>query len=166
MKASIQLARSFAMTLGPLDYLVVGFPGNQFKGEIAPAINEARQKGIIRLVDLVFILKDQTGGTVIMELTDMPEDVKTAFRGASGDVAGLLTAEDISTLAQDVPPGNSALIVLYEHTWAIRIKEALINANGVLITQGRIPQELHADFDDELDAHMDENAKLRAAAAE
>jgi uncharacterized membrane protein len=153
------------MTLGPLDYLVVGFPGNQFKGEIAPAINEARQKGIIRLVDLVFIMKDETGATVTMELTDMPDDIKTAFSSATGDLAGLLTAEDISSLTQDIPPGNSALIVLYEHTWAIKIKEALINAKGVLITQGRIPQELHADFDDELDAHMEANAALKAAPA-
>jgi uncharacterized membrane protein len=153
------------MTLGPLDYLVVGFPGNQFKGEIAPAINEARQKGIIRLVDLVFILKDETGATVTMELTDMPEDIKSAFSSATGDLAGLLTAEDIASLTQDIPPGNSALIVLYEHTWAIKIKEALINAKGVLITQGRIPQELHADFDDELDAHMEANAALKAAPA-
>jgi uncharacterized membrane protein len=153
------------MTLGPLDYLVVGFPGNQFKGEIAPAINEARQKGIIRLVDLVFILKDETGATVVMELTDMPDDVKSAFSSATGDLAGLLTPEDITALTNDVPPGNSALIVLYEHTWAIKIKEALINAKGVLITQGRIPQELHADFDDELDAHMEANAALKAAPA-
>jgi hypothetical protein len=100
-----------------------------------------------------------------MELTDMPEDIKNAFSSASGDLAGLLTAEDISSLTQDIPPGNSALIMLYEHTWAIRIKEALINAKGVLITQGRIPQELHADFDDELDAHMEANAALRAAPA-
>jgi uncharacterized membrane protein len=151
------------MTLGPLDYLVVGFPGNQFKGEIAPAINEARKKGIIRLVDLVFIMKDETGATVTMELTDMPEDIKTAFSSATGDLAGLFTPEDIVTLARDVPPGNSALLILYEHTWAIKIKEALINAKGVLIAQGRIPQELHADFDDELDAHMEANAALKAA---
>ena len=152
------------MTLGPLDYLVVGFPGNQFKGEIAPAINEARQKGIIRLVDLVFILKDETGATVTMELTDMPDDIKAAFSSAGGDLEGLFTPDDIATLAHDVPPGNSALLILYEHTWAIKIKEALINAKGVLITQGRIPQELHTDFDDELDAHMAENAKLRDGA--
>jgi uncharacterized membrane protein len=154
------------MTLGPLDYLVVGFPGNQFKGEIAPAINEARHKGIIRLVDLIFIMKDETGGTVTMELTDLPDEVKAAFSSTVGDLEGLFTPDDIATLARDVPPGNSALIILYEHTWAVKIKEALINAKGVLITQGRIPQELHADFDDELDAHMAENAKLRASAAE
>jgi hypothetical protein len=96
-------------------------------------------------------------------LTDMPEDVKNAFSSARGDLAGLLTPDDIAALTEDVPPGNSALIVLYEHTWAIKIKEALINAKGVLITQGRIPQELHADFDEELDAHMEANAALRAA---
>jgi uncharacterized membrane protein len=153
------------MTLGPLDYLVVAFPGNQFKGEIAPAINEARAKGLIRLVDLVFILKDETGNTMTMELSDLPEDVKAAFSSAVGDLEGLFTPEDIATLTEDVPPGNSALIMLYEHLWAIKIKEALINAKGVLITQGRIPQELHADFDDELDAHLAENAKLKESAA-
>ena len=152
------------MTLGPLDYLVVAFPGNQFKGEIAPAINEARAKGLIRLVDLVFILKDEAGNTVTMELTDLPDDVKAEFSSAVGDLEGLFTPDDIATLAHDVPPGNSALLILYEHTWAIKIKEALINAKGVLIAQGRIPQELHADFDDELDAHMAENAKLKAGA--
>jgi len=153
------------MTLGPLDYLVVGFPGNQFKGEIAPAINEARAKGLIRLVDLIFIMKDESGATVTMELTDMPDEVKAAFSSAVGDLQGLFTPDDIASLTRDVPPGNSALIMLYEHTWAVKIKEALIHAKGVLITQGRIPQELHADFDDELDAHMDENAKLRVGAA-
>jgi len=153
------------MTLGPLDYLVVGFPGNQFKGEIAPAINEARQKGIIRLVDLVFVMKDEQGATSTLEIKDLPDEIKDAFAQFSEDVDGLFTAEDIASLTEALPAGNSALIILYEHTWAVKIKEALINAKGVLITQGRIPQELHADFDDELDAHMAENAKLRSGAA-
>src|SRR5262249_13454384 len=146
------------MTLGPLDYVVVGFPGNQFKGEIAPAINEARAKGIIRIIDLVFIMKDQDGAATTLEIKDLPEEIKGAFAGFSDEVDGLFTAEDIDTLTRELPPDNSALIILFENTWAVRIKEALINANGVLITQGRIPQELHADIDDELDAHMAENA--------
>jgi uncharacterized membrane protein len=154
------------MTLGPLDYIVVGFPGNQFKGEIAPAINEARAKGIIRIVDLVFIMKDKDGAATTLEIKDLPDELKDAFAGFSEDVDGLFTAEDINTLTRELPPDNSALIMLFENTWAVKIKEALINANGMLITQGRIPQELHADIDDELDAHMAENAKLRAEATE
>src|SRR6476646_7612704 len=151
------------MTLGPLDYIVVGFPGNQFKGEIAPAINEARAKGIIRIVDLVFVMKDKDGATVNLEIKDLPEEVRDAFAGFSEEVDGLFTAEDIATLTEELPPDNSALIVLFENTWAIKIKEALINAKGVLITQGRIAQEVHADLDDELDAHMEANAALKAA---
>ena len=154
------------MTLGPLDYLVVGFPGNQFTGEIAPAIAEARAKGLIRIVDLVFIMKDATGATTTLEIKDLPEELKEAFASVSEDVEGLFTAEDVDTLTRDSPAGNAALIVLYEHTWAVKIKEALINAKGVLITQGRIPQEWHADIDDELDAHMAENAALNLAPAE
>jgi uncharacterized membrane protein len=154
------------MTLGPLDYIVVGFPGNQFKGEIAPAINEARAKGIIRIVDLVFIMKDKNGAATTLEIKDLPDELKDAFAGFSEDVDGLFTAEDINTLTRELPPDNSALIMLFENTWAVKIKEALINANGMLITQGRIPQELHADIDDQLDAHMAENAKLRAEATE
>jgi uncharacterized membrane protein len=153
------------MTLGPLDYIVVGFPGNQFKGEIAPAINEARAKGIIRIVDLVFVMKDKDGATTTLEIKDLPDEVNEAFAGFSEEVDGLFTAEDIDTLTEELPPDNSALIVLFENTWAIKIKEALINAKGVLITQGRIPQELHADIDDELDAHMEANAALKAAPA-
>jgi uncharacterized membrane protein len=154
------------MTLGPLDYIVVGFPGNQFKGEIAPAINEARAKGIIRIVDLVFVMKDQDGATTTLEIKDLPDEIKDAFAGFSEEVDGLFTPEDIDTLTEALPPDNSALIILFENTWAVKIKEAFINANGILITQGRIPQELHADIDDELDAHMAENEKLRAGAAE
>lgn len=153
------------MTLGPLDYLVVGFPGNQFKGEIAPAIAEASAKGIIRLVDVVFVMKDENGATTTLEIKDLPEELKQTFASVAEDAQGLFTAEDIATLTETLPPNNSALIMLYEHLWAIRIKEALLNANGVLIAQGRIPQEQHADIDDELDAHMAENARLRADAA-
>ena len=153
------------MTLGPLDYVVVGFPGNQFKGEIAPAISEACSRGIIRLVDLVFVMKDKDGATTTLEIKDLPDEIKEAFASLSEDVDGLFTPEDIETLADDLPPDNAALIILFENTWAVRIKEAFINANGILITQGRIPQELHADIDDELDAHMAENAKLRTQAA-
>jgi Family of unknown function (DUF6325) len=154
------------MTLGPLDYLVVGFPGNQFKGEIAPALAEASAKGIIRIVDLVFVMKDAAGETTTLEMKDLPEELKEAFASVAEDAQGLFTPEDIVALTDTLPPDNSALIVLYEHLWAIRIKEALLNANAVLIAQGRIPQEAHADFDDELDAHMEENAKLRASAGD
>jgi hypothetical protein len=154
------------MTLGPLDYLVVGFPGNQFKGEIAPALAEASAKGIIRIVDLVFVMKDASGATTTLEMKDLPEELKEAFASVAEEAQGLFTPEDIVALTETLPPDNSALIVLYEHLWAIRIKEALLNANAVLIAQGRIPQEAHADFDDELDAHMEENAKLRASAAD
>jgi uncharacterized membrane protein len=154
------------MTLGPLDYLVVGFPGNQFKGEIAPAINAARAKGIIRIVDLVFVMKDKDGATATLEIKDLSEEIREEFAGFSEEVEGLFTAEDIATLTEELPPNNSALIVLFENTWAIKIKEALINAKGVLITQGRIPQELHADIDDVLDAHMEANAALKAAPAD
>jgi uncharacterized membrane protein len=150
------------MTLGPLDYLVVGFPGNQFKGEIAPAINDARAKGIIRIVDLVFVFKDQDGETTTMEIEDFPEELKEAFAEAAQDVHGLFTTEDIATLGEELPPNTSALIILYEHLWAIHIKEALLNAKGVLIAQGRIPQEEHADIDDELDAYMAGNASSHA----
>src|SRR5689334_20737149 len=86
------------MTLGPLDYLVVGFPGNQFKGEIAPAIAEARAKGIIRIVDLVFVMKDENGATTTLEITDLPEQIKDAFAAVGEEADGLLTGEDIDTL--------------------------------------------------------------------
>jgi hypothetical protein len=145
-----------------LDYLVVGFPGNQFKGEIAPAIAEASAKGIIRLVDVVFVMKDANGATTTLEINDLPDELKEAFAAVAEDAHGLFTPDDIATLTDTLPPNNSALIMLYEHLWAIRIKEALINANGVLIAQGRIPQEAHADIDDELDAQMEATAKLRA----
>jgi uncharacterized membrane protein len=152
------------MTLGPLDYLVVGFPGNQFKGEIAPAIAEASAKGIIRLVDVVFVMKDENGATTMLEINDLPDELKEAFAAVAEDAHGLFTPEDVATLTDTLPPNNSALIMLYEHLWAIKIKEALLNANGVLIAQGRIAQEAHADIDDELDAQMEATAKLHAGA--
>jgi uncharacterized membrane protein len=152
------------MTLGPLDYLVVGFPGNQFKGEIAPAIAAASANGIIRLVDVVFVMKDQDGAATTLEIKDLPDELKEAFAAVAEDAHGLFTSEDIATLTEALPPNNSALIMLYEHLWAIKIKEALLNARGVLIAQGRISQEAHADIDDELDTQIQAAAKLRAGA--
>jgi hypothetical protein len=95
-------------------------------------------------------MKDKTGATTTLEIKDLPKQIKDAFAAFSEEVEGLLTAEDIDALTKDLPPDNAALLMLVEHIWAIKIKEALINAKGALITQGRIPQEWQTELSDEL----------------
>ena len=91
------------MTLGPLEYLVVGFEGNRFTGQILPELRAAREKGIIRVVDLFFLKKDEQGATVAMELSDLSGEEAEQLAPLAGDILGLLTPEDIEQAAHDMP---------------------------------------------------------------
>ena len=130
--------------MGPVDYLVVKFPGNKFKGEIAPELAKLERNGIIRVIDLAFVLKDTKGNVLITEAKDMGEktgDAFSAFAKAISD-AEWFSIEDIEAMAAGLPLNSSAAILLFENTWAIQFKEALLNSGAELVDQGRIPSEV------------------------
>jgi uncharacterized membrane protein len=128
--------------VGPVEILVVSFPGNQFTGEIAPALAELVEGGLIRVIDLVFVAKDDAGDVVGIELSDVDEAVSAAFQPHVEEPSGLLAEEDIEDLAADLEPGSSAAILLFEHLWATKFRDAVVNSGGELVAAIRIPKEV------------------------
>ncbi len=126
------------MTLGPLEYLVVGFEGDHFPGQILPELRAVCEKGIIRLDDLLFIKKDASGNTTVLEVSDLSEKEAAQYVPLVGDILGLLTPEDVEQVASQIPNNSSAAIALIEHTWAIGLKEAMRNAGGVPLAGGLV----------------------------
>ena len=128
------------MSVGPIEYLVVAFPGNKFKGEIVPALAELVESNTIRILDLVFILKDEEGNVAAVELADLdPEDEAAAMSDISEVDAGLLNEDDIALAAESLEPNSSAGLLVFENVWATRFAEAVRNADGQLIANERIP---------------------------
>lgn len=123
---------------GPIDYLVVEFPGNRMTGEGWPLLVDLVDRGIIRLLDLVFIRKDEDGSVVGLSLQDLgDEGVDLAvFEGAS---SGLLGDDDLAEAAIAIEPGCSAGVLVYENAWAGPFAAAMRRGGGQLVAFGRIP---------------------------
>jgi hypothetical protein len=131
------------MSLGPIDVVVIEFKGNKFKGEIGPAMQEIIDKGIVRILDLAFVLKDQDGIVAAFEAADMVDDEGARVLDAMTDeVSGLLAQGDILEIAESLENNSSAALLLFEHTWAAKLKQAVLNADGRLVAQVRIPHEV------------------------
>src|SRR4249919_1733227 len=128
------------MGMGPIEYVIIGFPGNQFTGEIAPELAKLTESGQIRIIDLVFIAKDDDGAVLVIEV-DEREDLMV-YLDLDGDVGGIIGQEDIQHAAEAIPAGSSAALLLWEDTWATPFVQALRNAGGVLLEGSRIPQTL------------------------
>ena len=126
--------------VGPVDIVMIGFDGNQFRGEIAPALFDLVQAGIVRLLDGVFVYKDANGAVGSLEIADMGPDLQPAFVDVDGQLGlGLLDAEDVETVGKDLEPNTSALMLVFENTWAAKFASAVRNANGQVLEFARIP---------------------------
>jgi hypothetical protein len=131
------------MSIGPIEYLVVAFPGNKFKGEIIPALAELVENGTIRILDLVFIMKDEEGNVAAIELSDLdPEDEAAAMSDISDIDKGLLNEEDIQLAADSLEDNSSAGLLVFENVWAAKFAEAVRNADGQLVANERIPYDI------------------------
>ncbi len=125
---------------GPVEYLVVGFPGNKFTGEIIPELAKLTESGTVRILDLLFIGKDENGDVVALEIDELGDE--SDFSPLEGEVGGLISPEDIEYAAAALEPNSSAALLVWEDLWAAPFVQALRNADGVLLEGGRIPQEL------------------------
>ncbi|HEY8178542.1 MAG TPA: DUF6325 family protein [Candidatus Limnocylindria bacterium] len=130
------------MGIGPVQYMVVAFPGNQFKGEIAPALQDLVQSGTIRIIDLAFVIKDADGSMTGVELEDAGSDVFQAFESLTAERGGFVSEQDLHEVAGALDPNSSAAILVWEDVWATRLTEALANAGGQLVDIQRVPREL------------------------
>ena len=130
------------MSLGPVEYMVIEFPGNQFKGEIVPALREVVYKGVIRIIDLVFMRKDAQGNVSVMELADLQKDAADAFAPLAREASTLFAEEDVQKVGEVMEMNSSVALLLFEHVWATRFRNAVLNANGRLLAGERIPREV------------------------
>ena len=130
------------MEVGPVEILMVEFPGNEFTGEIAPALAELVEQGTIRVIDLLFVTKDANGNVGAIELSDTDDAVRSAFEPVVAEASGLLSEEDIEDLGEGLDPDSSAAMLLFEHVWATRFRDALVASGGELLASVRIPKEV------------------------
>ncbi|MFZ0530539.1 MAG: DUF6325 family protein [Propionicimonas sp.] len=149
--------------LGPVDWLVVEFPGSRFKGEIAPALDDLVERGIIRVLDLLLLRKDADGEVEAFELSDLEEEEIGGLRSYETELAMLLSAEDVESLAASVEPGSSAAVLIWENTWAVPFATAVRRAGGQLVSNGRIPVQAILAA---IEANLEEEAELEEADAE
>jgi hypothetical protein len=126
----------------PLDYALIEFPGNQFKGEIAPEILRLVEEGLIRIIDLVFITKDKSGIYTVLELNDLSDELYSQFAPLTEHLAPLFTAEDVANLAAGVPANSAVLVALWQNIWTEKFRRAVANANGKILVHERIPADV------------------------
>jgi hypothetical protein len=128
--------------LGPIDYLVVEFPGDKTTGEGLPLLVDMVDRGIIRILDLAFVRKDSDGAVTRVELSDLPGDGETDLSVFDGASSGLLDADDIVSAGDVIEAGSVAGILVYENTWAGPFVAALRRGGGELVSSGRIPGDV------------------------
>jgi uncharacterized protein DUF6325 len=128
------------MELGPIDYLLVEWPGKQPNGEVAPHLVDLVDRGLIRILDLVFVAKDEEGNVAALELAELGGEVTelAVFEGAS---SGLLGDEDVEEAGGVLEPGTSAALLVFENAWAAPFVAAVRRSGGELVASGRIPAE-------------------------
>lgn len=125
--------------LGPVDYLVVEFPGSKFNGEILPELLTLVRQGVVRVLDLAVIRKNEDGSFEAFEFADLLEGPLAELREIERDLAELLSDDDVAATADALEPGSTAALLVYENLWAAPFASAVRRAGGVLVSDGRIP---------------------------
>lgn len=128
------------MPLGPVELLVVQLPGNEVKGDIVPAIKDLVEKGTIRIIDILFIKKDQDGNVTMREINDLDDASFAAFNPIVSEIDGLVSRDDVQQLAATLTNNSSAGVMLFENTWATRLHDAITAVQGKVVLIDHIPQ--------------------------
>jgi uncharacterized membrane protein len=128
--------------IGPVEYMIVAFPGNKFRGEIAPALADLVESETIRIIDLAFVGKDADGDVVAFELSDLDDDVQEKINTLDPRSGGLLNNDDLMAAAEELEPNSSAALLVWEDLWAAKVAQAIRDADGVVLDIERIPHEI------------------------
>ena len=130
------------MSLGPVELVVVQLPGNEVKGDIVPAIKELVELGTVRVIDIIFLMKDEYGHVKQLEINELDDASYSAFDPIVAEIDGLVSQEDIEELADTLENNTTAVVMLFEDTWAIRMQNAILSVQGKLILSDRIPHSV------------------------
>jgi hypothetical protein len=131
------------MSIGPVEYMIVAFPGNEFKGEILPELARLTDMNTIRIIDLAIVVKDETGKAEALEVSDLDSDFGKALSSLLGNEGGgLLNEDDLMAAADELEPNSSAALLVWEDVWATKLRDAIVNAGGELWDLERVPGEV------------------------
>jgi len=131
--------------LGPVEYVVIYFEGNRFKGEIVPALTELVDTGLIRIIDLAVISKDYNGDITVLESSELQPDVARALESLECELTGMLAEDDLMLTAAELANNTTAAAMLFENIWAARFAQAVRNAGGEVLINTRIPHGVVED---------------------
>lgn len=139
---------------GPVELVVLAFPGSQFNGEIIPAMAELVNSGVVSIVDFAIVTKQESGDIVALELAELDADVRTAFDDLDGEVSGLLSEADLTFAAETLQPGSTAAVIVWENTWARKLVGAIRDSGGFLVAHERLDAASVAAAMDSLDPEV------------
>ncbi len=128
--------------IGPVDYVIVAFPGNQFAGEIVPGLSDLVEAGTIRLIDAAFVGRDEGGEVFTLEVTELAPDVRDALDVLNIEVQGLFNDDELVAIGQELELNSSAAVLVWENVWARRVAQAMRDAGGVLVAFERVPHDV------------------------
>ena len=125
--------------MGPIDYIVVEFPGNKMNGEAFPLLVDLVDRGLIRILDLAFVRKELDGSVTGLAIADLDGDGLLDLAVFEGAASGLLGKDDLDEASNALEPGSSAGVLVFENVWAAPFAAALRRSGGQLVASGRIP---------------------------
>jgi uncharacterized protein DUF6325 len=129
-------------SIGPVEYVVIGFPGNRFKGEIVPAIAELVDNDVVHILDVLFIKKDADGTVTGFEYDALDDVLEYGFAEVEGEAGDMLNDEDLQLAAEVLEPDSSAALIVWEDRWAAPVAKAIRDAGGRIIAGERIAHEI------------------------
>jgi len=136
-------------SIAPVEFVLIGFPTNEFDGSMAPALARLVDSGTVRVLDLVFVRKDQDGTVTTFEYDDLAETV--AFAEVDGDADGFLSDDDVASTVGQMPNDSAAMLIVWEDLWAKEFADAVLGNGGVLLAGERIPHDVVVEIVEELD---------------
>ena len=151
------------MTYGPVDFVALEFKGNQFKGEILPALMDLMSREVVRVIDMIVVKKDADGKVTHQEMQEHDNAVLAVFDPLKAEINGMIQVEDIEMIGEKLEPNSTAAVILFENLWAVNFVKAVENANGRAVMHVRIP---HEDVVEVMEKISSEEAKQVAAGSE
>ena len=131
---------------GPLEYVLFRFDDDRFISEILPTLIEIEQRGCARLVDLVFVIKDEGGDFDLLEIDDLAEEDQAAFQPLRTNLKDMLTQGDVALAANNLPENSYGAVTLFEHRWALELRQAVHASGGQLLDSAYINPQTHAEI--------------------